>query len=115
MPLSEYEQRVLAQMEQHLRDADPALEKSFAAKGRLDVKKLSIGIVVALAGLGILVAGVATSQVWLGILGFIAMLAGVMMATSLSASRKVAGKSRRTASGFMARQQERWERRQEGR
>ena len=41
MPLSEYEQRVLAQMEQHLRDADPGLEKSLTSRGTLDVKKLS--------------------------------------------------------------------------
>ncbi len=114
MPLSEYERRVLAQMEQHLRDADPGLEKSFATKGRLDVKKLSIGIVIALGGLAVLIAGVAVSQVWLGIAGFVIMLAGVMMATSITPPRKGAA-PRRSSSGFMARQQERWERRQDGR
>ncbi len=114
MPLSEYEQRVLAQMEQHLRDADPALEKSLASKGRLDVRKISIGVVVAIAGLGLLVAGVATGAVWLGILGFMVMLGGVMMATSLTPHRGAGGRASRSRSSFMARQQERWERRQEG-
>jgi len=117
MPLSEYEQRVLAQMEQHLRDADPALEKSMTSKGRIDVRKLSIGVVLAIVGLGVLVAGVATSQVWLGILGFVAMLGGVMLATTLSTTKNTSARaaSARAASGFMTRQQERWQKRQDRR
>lgn len=115
MPLSEYEQRVLAQMEQHLRDADPGLEKSLTSKGRIDVKKLSIGILATIVGLGILVAGVATTQVWIGIVGFVAMLAGVLFATTQSGGREKARRPEsRRSGGFMDRQQERWEKRQGG-
>lgn len=116
MPLSEYEQRVLAQMEQHLRDADPGLEKSLSSRGRIDVKKLSIGVLGTIVGLGVLVAGVATTQVWLGILGFVGMLGGVLYATTHSGGTRAPGtaKAPRSTSGFMDRQQERWEKRRDG-
>lgn len=113
MPLSEYEQRVLAQMEQHLRDADPGLEKSLTSRGTLDVKKLSIGILGTIVGLGVLIAGVATSEVWLGVLGFVAMLGGVLYATTGRPAGHAKPAARRTG-GFMDRQQERWEKRQGG-
>lgn len=129
MPLSEYEQRVLAQMEQQLRDADPDLAQSLQApsRGRIDVRRLSLGILVALAGVGALIAGVAAYQIWLGVLGFGGMLAGALLATTLTKDAKgaknAAGQPGRPSSGrpggsrgaggFMARQQERWERRQD--
>ncbi|HZK04875.1 MAG TPA: DUF3040 domain-containing protein [Actinomycetaceae bacterium] len=128
MPLSEYEQRVLAQMEQQLRDADPELAESLQAspRGKIDVRRLSLGILIGLIGVVALVAGVAANQIWLGILGFLAMLSGALLAMTLpkDGSRK-SGKSARpgqskgpssdtkSSSAFMERQQERWERRQE--
>lgn len=128
MPLSEYEQRVLAQMEQQLRDADPQLAESLQAspRGQIDVRKLSLGILVALIGIGALIAGVAADLIWLGILGFVAMLVGVLLATTTTpdAERKANSKGAPSASSparpggsggssFMERQQERWEKRQE--
>nr|NLD39758.1 DUF3040 domain-containing protein [Actinomycetales bacterium] len=125
MPLSEYEQRVLAQMEQQLRAADPELAESLQAspRGRIDVRRLSLGIVVALIGIGALIAGVATDLVWLGVLGFLGMLVGALLATTLSSGRaekdgdaeKPSGGSTPKPAGasFMDRQQERWEKRQE--
>ncbi|MDO5494089.1 MAG: DUF3040 domain-containing protein [bacterium] len=126
MPLSEYEQRVLAQMEQQLRDADPELAQSLQApaRGRFDVRRLSLGILVALIGIGALVAGVAANQVWLGILGFVGMLAGALLATTLTSGSSSAAAPaddpdspsparKGGSSSFMERQQERWEKRQE--
>ena len=92
MPLSEYEQRVLAQMEQQLRDADPELAQSLQvpARGRLDVRRLSLGILVALIGIGALIAGVAADQIWLGVLGFVGMLVGALLGTTLTSDPKPA-------------------------
>lgn len=116
MPLSEYEQRVLAQMEQHLRSADPGLEESLRPKGGIDMRKLSIGILGGIIGLAILVAGVATTQVWLGVVGFVAMLAGVLYATTgLRRGPSLPGRAStapRKSNGFMNKQRERWEKRQ---
>ena len=81
MPLSEYEQRVLAQMESQLRDADPKLARSLDSPATIDLRRLSIGVGIGIVGLCVLVAGVATSQIWLGVLGFIAMLIGALAAS----------------------------------
>lgn len=116
MPLSEYEQRVLAQMEQQLRQADPQLAKSLDNRARLDVAKLSVGLVIGFVGLGLLIAGVATAYVWLGVLGFLAMLGGALYAMSgTKAVRRGGSKAQGSrdgrATGFMQRQQERWDKR----
>lgn len=125
MPLSEYEQRVLAEMEQHLREADPELATSMQVDSpgfQIDVRRLSIGILLGLIGIAVLVAGVATNLAWIGVIGFGVMLAGVLVAMNIGSS----GGSRKDkalppdpkptpkpASSFMQRQQERWERREE--
>lgn len=123
MPLSEYEQRVLAQMEQQLRTADPKLAQSMDTRTGIDIKRMSLGIGLALLGLGLLVGGAVWNQVWLGVLGFLAMLAGVMYATTGPKS-VIRGKKGKQAgpkagkpgkgSSFMDRQQDRWNKRGEG-
>lgn len=125
MPLSEYEQRVLAQMEQQLRDADPELMESLGASGPvIDVRRLSLGILIALIGIGALVTGVAIDQPLLGVLGFVGMLIGALHAFSKgsSARTKVEAPTRVSPKAsaaprkgsFMDRQQERWDRRRQG-
>lgn len=131
MPLSEYEQRVLNQMEQQLR-SDPKLVSTFNSEQRYSGRRLALGALAVLAGLGMLVGGVASSMVWLGVLGFIAMLGGVMFAISRpkgsaprpAATGKTPGKAsgtgstsaaRRGDAGFMQRLEERWERRRDER
>lgn len=124
MPLSEYEQRVLHQMEQQLRTDDPRFASSLASESRYSVRRLTIGVLLVALGLTLLVAGVASTLVWLGVLGFIAMLGGVMMAISKPRNAKVgaskeaprpAAKSRPDADGFMQRLEDRWDRRRDDR
>lgn len=122
MPLSEYEQRMLQEMEQQLRSDDPRLASTLADRSRPDIRRLSIGVLLLLAGLGGLIGGVAAGQVWLGVLGFLAMLAGVMLAISRPrGAGKARGKRRPAAgrpsggAGFMQRQEQRWDRRNEER
>lgn len=115
MPLSEYEQRVLAQMEQQLRTADPKLAQSMDTRGGLDVKRLSIGIALSVLGLAILVGGAIWQQPWLGVAGFLTMLGGVMYAITRSGAVAAAKRGRqRKRSGFMDRQQDRWNQRKGG-
>src|SRR5690625_4125583 len=100
MPLSEYEQRVLSQMEQQLR-SDPRLVSTFTAERRYSGRRLALGTLAVLAGLALLVGGVASSLVWLGVLGFVAMLGGVMLAISKprgAVARPTSAKSRKPAS-----------------
>ena len=124
MPLSEYEQRVLSQMEQQLR-SDPRLVSTFTSEQRYSGRRLAIGTVLVLAGLGMLVGGVAGSLIWLGVLGFGAMLGGVMLAISKpkgGAPRQASAAPSRASkpaanrdSGFMQRLEERWDRRRDNR
>ena len=122
MPLSEYEQRVLSQMEQQLR-SDPRLVSTFTAERRYSGRRLALGTLAVLAGLALLVGGVASSLVWLGVLGFVAMLGGVMLAISKprgAVARPTSAKTRKPASvrkdaGFMQRLEERLDRRRDNR
>lgn len=122
MPLSEYEQRVLSQMEQQLR-SDPRMVSTFTSEQRYSGRRLAGGALLVLAGLALLVAGVAAALVWLGVLGFVAMLGGVMLAISkpkgavagsLGGAKKARPAARRD-SGFMQRLEERWDRRRDER
>ncbi len=122
MPLSEYEQRMLEQMERQLRTDDPKFADSLGSR-RAARSRVLLGSLVLLSGVGMLVAGVATQLPWLGVIGFVAMFAGVWVAVSgprnkgakgpqpVQASRGPAspGSSRRRS--FMQRLEDRWERR----
>ncbi|MFV0254408.1 MAG: DUF3040 domain-containing protein [Beutenbergiaceae bacterium] len=122
MPLSEYEQRVLEQMEQQLRSDDPKLAKTISGAPRRPMQ-IVLGGVVVLAGIGLLFAGLLVSQIWLGLLGFVAMFAGVLVALRRGGStsggpargRNRNGSSpkdpRPQSSGLMDRLEERWDRR----
>lgn len=136
MPLSEHEQRVLEQMEQALHAEDPRLASQLnrpapsGAGGGLDRRRLALGILVALAGLALVVVGVMASVIWVGALGFLAMVLGGAWAATPAATAKnprlqVVGKDtpgakqqprrqRRSGSGtFMERMEQQWDRRRE--
>lgn len=123
MPLSEHEQRLLEQMEKALYAEDPKFATSLrssagtrAARGRA-----VLGVLGILAGLGLLIAGVATTVIALGIVGFLVMLVGaVALYSSFSARPAVAEEATapsprapRPTSGFMDRMEDRWRRRSE--
>jgi len=126
MPLSEYEQRVLEQMEQALTSDDPRLANTLQSAERHPLWRYVVGFLAAAAGLLVLVLGAAASQWWLGIGGFVLMFAGVAFAllrrrakpgpvgvvggTRAAASSRPAPSARKRES-FLARLEERWERR----
>ena len=133
MPLSEHEQRVLEQMEKALYAEDPRLAtqlKRTAATGGpagLDRRRLAVGVLLALAGLALVVVGVMSQLSWVGASGCLAMvLGGAWAATPTSRPRlgvvgttgtvsRPAGKGHRTRStgSFMNRMEQQWDKRKE--
>lgn len=137
MPLSEYEQRVLEQMERALTSDDPRLANTLQSSGRrspLRYVLVGLGVVV---GLLLLVLGAATSRTWLGVIGFVLMFAGVTFAFAAPRKKEAGpvglvnrdgtvrpGQARQKRrgggggyAGFLSRLEERWDRRrrQDGR
>ena len=120
MPLSEYEQRVLAQMERQLSSDDPKLAQSLSSAPRRTSRVL-LGSVVVAAGLAVLVLSLAQSMSWLGIIGFLVMFGGVLLALSRGTAPAMAdpaagGTSANPVpakSAFMSRLDERWDKRRD--
>lgn len=80
MALSEHEQRLLDEMERgfYQSEAD-VMQTGSVSRRRVNYRSLVLGIVVMLIGVGALVAGVAAQQLWLGLIGFGAMVGGVLL------------------------------------
>ncbi len=125
MPLSEQEQRLLDEMERHLLHNDADVVSAPSGDRTLSYRNLVYGALLLLAGVGALIAGVALGDVLgiiVGVVGFAAMLAGVMLAVTpvrraAAAPSRSSGKSTRpqNSASFMDRMNDRWDRRQEGR
>lgn len=118
MPLSEYEQRVLEQMERDL-GTDAKLGSAMARGSRPRSRYLWAGLGV-LLGLGIVVTGAVTQMMIVGVAGFaIMLLAAVWALLTPRAASRAASKPGQPAQGraprksFMARMEERFERRRE--
>ncbi|GAA1062290.1 DUF3040 domain-containing protein [Agromyces bracchium] len=126
MPLSEQEQRLLEEMERNLykNDADFVATVGGGGRGRPNYRAIVLGVLLAVAGAGALIGGVASQLTIVGVLGFALMFVGVLVAITPSKRRGAtapmpsSGASPKTAkpqAGFMDRLNERWDRRQEGR
>ncbi|GAA1785116.1 DUF3040 domain-containing protein [Agromyces lapidis] len=125
MPLSEQEQRLLEEMERNLyrNDADFVHAVGGVRGRRPNYRAIVLGVLLAVAGVGALIIGVATQLLIVGILGFVLMFAGVLVAITPSKrgaatpapSGQSAGAAKpRSGTGFMDRMNERWDRRQDG-
>jgi len=125
MPLSEQEQRLLDEMERNLYQNDADFVSAVAgARGRTNYRGIILGAVLVVVGIGVLLFGVGSSLLVVGVLGFLIMFAGVIVALMPSRSanpvaRDGAGSpqkaSARRSGGFMDNLNERWEKRQEDR
>lgn len=131
MPLSEHEQRLLEQMERALYAEDPKFASSLRGKDprshfRRRVLLAAVGFLI---GVVLLMTGLVASLIPVSIVGFLAMLASVFFAvtsyravTTATALGVVEGgtvRQPRSAPkaprpGFMARLEQRWDRRREG-
>ena len=123
MPLSEYEQRVLEQMERQLTSDDPRLANTLTARGRKPLGRFVLAAVGAIIGLLLLVFGAAIPQAWLGVVGFVIMFAAVAFAFAkpratgprgaVQADGRVAAPKKPHSAGLMSRLDDRWQRRRD--
>ncbi len=100
MPLSEYEQRVLEQLERDL-NADPKLGRTLA-RGPRQRGRIVLGAFGVLVGLTVVLVGVAADAVPLGIGGFALMIAAAMWALFAPTKKLAAVKSDGATSGKAA-------------
>jgi hypothetical protein len=125
MPLSEQEQRLLDEMERNLYQNDADFVSTVGGvRGRTNYRGIVLGSVLVLVGIGVLITGVSLSLLVVGVLGFIVMFAGVIIALTPtrvqhagtpSAAKASAQAGARRSGGFMDNLNERWEKRQEDR
>ena len=126
VPLSEHEQRLLDQMEQALKVEDPKFASHMVAHpGRSRLRRrIAVGVCGLVVGLGLVIVGMTITQIWLGVVGFVVMVAAAAYAfkpTSLrdfgtvqedgSISAAHPKRQSRNNGSFMQRLEERWERR----
>ncbi len=128
MPLSEQEQRLLEEMERSLYNNDSDFVTTMgSSRGRPSYVMVILGIVAALVGIGVIVAGVAFRQPLIGVAGFVVLLAGALFAIAPPRRRhgllgpapvpphsSTKGAGRRNRGSLMDRLNERWDRRQGG-
>ncbi len=138
MPLSEYERKMLEELEAQLAEENPGFAQSMREQGsepseragsslQFSLRHLVLGLLLALAGIAILVGGVAIEQVIIGVLGVVVLFAGMWyivtgIKTGGEGARRTrqerpsgsngAGSAKSAAAGFMARQMAAWEKRQ---
>ncbi|MDR2347718.1 MAG: DUF3040 domain-containing protein [Bifidobacteriaceae bacterium] len=91
MPLSEYEQRVLDQLEAQLVSEDPELGSRLAAVASPRRGRVALGVSGVVVGLAVLVLGMVVSQLWVSLIGFLLMFAGAYFAFSTPKTRGLPG------------------------
>ena len=120
MPLSEQEQRMLDEMERHLMGNDADVVSAPQGDHALSYRNIVYGIILVLAGLGAMIVGVAVPLTVVGVIGFLAMLAGVVLAVTpsrtgtlrTSKKAKPGSPDAKPHGSLMDRLNERWDRRQ---
>jgi hypothetical protein len=119
MPLSEQEQRLLDEMERHLMRNDADVVSAPRDGRTLSYRNIVYGTVLVLLGLGGLIIGVSTDLIVVGVLGFVVMLGGVVLAVTptrgsgrMPADPDQPAKPRSSSASFMDRMNDRWDKRQ---
>ena len=80
MALSEHEQRLLDEMERRFYQSEAdVMPAASGPRPRLNYRSIVLGVLVTLLGIGVLIGGAAAQQLWLGLLGFVVMIAGVVL------------------------------------
>lgn len=121
MPLSEQEQRLLDEMERNLYQHDVDFVATLSGRrGKPNYTWIVLGSLLGVLGIIVVLVGISTRLPLVGLLGFVMILGGVLLALarrrngdpveplgdSVQAHRK---------QGFMERMNERWDKREDGR
>ncbi|MBO1902016.1 DUF3040 domain-containing protein [Leucobacter weissii] len=123
MGLSEREQQLLDDMERRLYQSEADVMRAASnPTRRVSIRSLVLGILCGVVGIGVLLTAVSAQQWWLGLIGFVAMLGGAVLAFTKTEAPGVSdGEARRpSASGpsasesFSDRMERRWDQRIEG-
>lgn len=117
MPLSEHEQRLLEQLEKQLHEDHrfASTMKTVSNAGNYSTRNLALGALIGIVGIGVLIAGVSSQLIIVGVLGFIVMFGGVYLALSRKggspAVKSAEGAKSAQKSGFMSDLESKWEQR----
>ncbi len=117
MPLSEHEQRLLEQLEKQLHEDHrfASTMKTVSNAGNYSTRNLALGALIGIVGIGVLIAGVSSQLIIVGVLGFIVMFGGVYLALSRKggspAVKSAEGTKSAQKSGFMSDLESKWEQR----
>ena len=120
MPLSEQEQRLLDEMERHLMRNDADVVSAPRDGRSLSYRNIVYGTILVLLGLGGLIVGVSVPLIVVGVIGFVIMLGGVVLAVTPGRGPgrirvepdQAAARAPQKSSSFMDRMNDRWDRRQ---
>lgn len=114
MPLSEHEERLLAQMEAALSQEDPKLVSALSQKKVKRSPILSITLIA--LGFSTLFIGLVMQVAVAGVIGFVIALAGLyrLITTSRASINSMKAPRQKRRNRFNSMLEERWERRQFG-
>ncbi|QTE30648.1 DUF3040 domain-containing protein [Pengzhenrongella sicca] len=127
MPLSEYEQRVLEQMERQLTSDDPRLANTLQSTGHRTVGRWVLAGSGFVVGMLVLVAGAAGSRLWLGVIGFLLMFAACVFAFAApratgptgvvnakgGVTPRAGAAAKKSGGGLLRKFEQRWDRRRD--
>ena len=120
MALSEHEQRLLEEMERSLYHNEADVVSTLGASRRApNYTAVVSGVVMAVVGLAVMLWAVSSSLTWLGVIGFLVLFAGVMIAVTIpgpvtESAVRASSRSGRSGGSLMDQLNERWDRRRGG-
>ena len=101
MPLSEHEQRLLEQIEQALYAEDPKFASAVrsARTRRWTRRWIVLAVAGVVAGLGVILIGLAAKLVFLGVIGFVLIVASCAYTATMLRTRRAAPASAGAGTG----------------
>lgn len=121
MPLSEHEQRMLDEMERNLYQNEADVVSTVGMGRRApNYTAIASGVLLGAVGLGVMLTGVGMSITALGIVGFVLLFLGVMIAVAVPGKPLGSGQAAQLGSttggkgSLMDQLNDRWDRRQSG-
>lgn len=84
MPLSEHEQRILDEIEKNLHEEDPRFARQVrrSSPAQMELSRAKLGAATFVCGFLVLIAFFVTQTIFIGVLAFGAMVAGIVLVAS---------------------------------